>query len=303
MKTLLLSLSLFFACSLIMGQVWAPAGATWHYDYANFWVSGYVKIQYTGDTTVAGKSCKVLTKTRSTYDYLLQTYSNIVIGHEYTYFENNVVYYYRYGKFFKLYDFNAVAHDSWEIAGWDSSQLCGDSDVVVVDTAGKTIINSDTLKYLKVSPAPDYQWAFTSDTIIERIGSFGYMFPEPFCVVDLFEGGSLRCYYDNSFGLYEKGYAPSCEYIGVETLHPEQIYFKVYPVPAADIITLEFAKPVKGTNLVEISDIPGNRLKKMTTDKSTLTIDISGLKNGIYFISVTGESGFILKQKFIKNTP
>jgi Secretion system C-terminal sorting domain len=304
MKTLLLSVSFIFISLLMEAQVWAPSGATWHYEWAAMWTSGYVKINYTGDTVVDGKSCKILKKERFTYDWVNHIYSNMVIGYECTYLENNIVYYYRYGQFFKLYDFNSVSNDSWKIAGWDSSQLCGDTAIVFVDNTGFTTINSISLKYLKVSPGPNSYWAFSSDTIIERIGSLGYMFPEPICVVDLFEGGSLRCYYDDSFGLYERGSAPACDYItGVEDNHPERNFFNVYPVPATSIITLEYTKPVKGKSMIEIFDILGNSMKKIATDRVKLIIDVEDLKSGIYFISVTDQSGFNLKQRIIKNVP
>ena len=304
MKTNFLFFLCLFAILSTEAQVWAPSGATWHYDWASMWYSGYVKVNYTGDTIVDGKSCKILKKERFTYDWVNHIYSNNVIGYEYTYLENNIVYYYRYGKFFKLYDFNSVTNDSWKVAGWDSSHPCGDTAIVVVDTIGLTMLNSFSLKYLTVSPNQNATWAFSSDTIIERIGSLGYMFPEPICVVDLYEGGALRCYYDDSFGLFERGSAPACDYItGVEDYHQERNFFNVYPVPATSIITLEFTKHIIGKTMIEIFDILGNRMKAITTDKIKLIIDIEDLKSGIYFISVTDQIGFSMKQKIIKNVP
>ena len=303
MKTLLLSLLLYFASSLTMAQVWAPSGATWHYDWFSMWYSGYVKIQYTGDTTVAGKSCKILKKERYSYDWNQHTYSTDLIGFEYTYEENNTIYYYRNDQFFKLYDFNATAGGSWEISGW-GGPLCDSIGSAVVDSTGMTTINSVSLKYLKVSPGPNSYWAFSSDTIIERIGCLGYMFPEPTCLVDVYEGGALRCYYDDSFGLYERGSTPACDYItGLADNHPERFFFNVYPVPATSSITLEFTKYVKGKSMIEIFDILGNRMKKIATDKVKLIIDVEDLKSGFYFISVTDQSWFNLKQKIIKNVP
>jgi hypothetical protein len=304
MKTILLSLLLFFVSSLTMAQVWAPSGATWHYGWQAMWYSGYVKIQYTGDTVVGSKVCKTLKKERYTYDWNSHIYSNNVIGYEYTYQENNIVYYYRYGQFFKLYDFNSVAGDSWEVAGWDSSHPCGDTAIVVVDSNGFTTINSFSLRYLKVSPGQNSTWAFSSDTIIERIGSLGYMFPEPICVVDLYEGGALRCYYDDSFGLYERGFAPSCDYItGMDKILPGSNYVKIYPIPTTSTINLEINKQVKGRMTVEISDILGKKMKKIETDRVKLIIDVEDLKGGIYFISIRDQNGFIWTQKIIKNVP
>ncbi len=300
MKTILLSLLLFFMSSLAMTQVWAPAGATWHYDWFSMWYSGYVKVQYTGDTTVAGKVCKILKKERYQYDWVHQTYSNEVIGYEYTYEENNTVYYYRNDHFFKLYDFNVVPGSSWEISGW-GGPLCDSIASVVVDSTGLTTINSVSLKYLKVSPGPNSYWAFSSDTILERISCLGYMFPEPTCVVDLYEGGALRCYYDDSFGLYERGPAPSCDYItGVEDSHTDGNVVKVYPVPATSTLTIEMNK-TEGRIVIALSDLLGKQLKHFETVKPKFSFDISDLKEGIYFITITDHNGNFWNRKIIKN--
>lgn len=302
MKTILLFLSLVCVSTIGMAQVWAPAGATWHYDYVNFWVTGYVEIQYTADTTIAGKSCKILTKKLHSYDFIQHTYSTSLIGYEYTYEENNVVYYYRYGQFFKLYDFNAMPGGSWVIAGWNSPQPCDSTAVVDVDSTGLTTINSVSLKVLKISPEQNATWAFSSDSILERIGSLGYMFPEPACVVDLFEGGALRCYYDNSFGLYERGAAPNCEYItGIDKILPGNNNVKIYPVPVTSTLTIEMNKIKRGVVVIELSDLYGTQLRHFETEKPEFRFDISDLKDGIYFISITDQAGNSWNRKIIKN--
>ena len=298
MKTILLSLGLFFVTSLAMTQDWAPAGATWHYDWASFWVSGYVKIQYTGDTTVAGKTCKILKKERYTYDWNQHVYSNELIGYEFTYEENNVVYYYRNNQFFELYDFNAAIGNSWTISGWNATSPCDSTGTVVVEGSGTETINSVPLKYLKVSPGSSSTWAFSSDTIFERIGSLGYMFPEPTCVVDVFEGGPLRCYYDNSFGLYERGIAPSCDYITGINYIPSEMKASIYPVPATSNLTVETSQT--GMKRIEISDILGNKLIDAETIRKKLVLDISVLPAGVYLITVHDKTRLILQKKFVK---
>ena len=301
MKTIFLFLSLVFVSTISMAQVWAPAGATWHYDYVNFWVTGYVEIQYSADTIITGKTCKILTKKLHSYDFIQHTYSTSLIGYEYTYEENNIVYYYRYGQFFKLYDFNAMPGGSWVIAGWNSPQPCDSMAVVDVDSTGLTTINSDSLKVLKISPEQNATWAFSSDSILERIGSLGYMFPEPTCVVDLFEGGSLRCYYDNSFGLYERGAAPNCEYItGTDNIIPEKEIAKVYPLPATTSMTIELSKQPKGNVHIELLDLTGNRIRTIETDNTKVEIYLGDLRAGIYFILVRDQGDLVWTRKIIK---
>ncbi|MEI7982210.1 MAG: T9SS type A sorting domain-containing protein [Bacteroidota bacterium] len=302
MKKLPLSLLLFFVSSMVMAQVWAPSGATWYYEWRAMWYSGYVKITYTGDTIIDAKTTKIFKKELFTYDWENHLYSNGIIGRDYTFMENDIVYYYRNGQFFKLYDFNAEPGDSWKVAGWESSHPCSDTAWVVTMGAGFATINSVVLKYLKVAPGHNAAWAFSADTIIGRIGSLGYMFPEPVCVVDLYEGGALRCYYDDDFGLFKRGSDPSCDFItGWEDDRKSGDHLKIYPVPAISDITLEFPGPVDDEKMIEIFDLLGNRITVISTSQEKLTIDIEDLATGIYFLSVTDKRGFNLKGKIIKN--
>jgi len=288
--------------SLVMAQAWAPPGAVWYYDWVSMWNSGYVKIQYTGDTMVNGRSCKILQKERHWFDWLDSTYHTDHFGFEYTYLENNVVYNYRNGQFYTLYDFNANAGDSWIVAGWNNSAP-DSTGVVDVDSTGITNINSFSLKVVNLSPALNSCWALNGRAI-ERIGSMGYMFPEPNCVVDLYEGGPLRCYYDSTFGLYEPGSAPACDYIvGMDNLSMDNRDISIYPNPANSMITIEYNRPVQGWMSIEISDLFGKKMKNIETGKAKLTIDVKDLLNGVYFISIRDKSGMICRRKIIKYNP
>lgn len=281
-------------------QVWAPSGATWHYDWAQMWSSGYVKIQYTNDSAVGGKVCKVLKKELHSYDWINHIYQTSVLGYEYTYFEDNIVYYYRFGKFFRLYDFNANAGSSWEVAGWEQNNPCDSTGTIVSNSTGMTTINSIPLKYLAVSPGNSSEWSL-GDSILERIGSLGYMFPEPTCFADLFEGGPLRCYYDDTFGLYERGYASSCDYItGTDKIPSVSDQIKIYPNPTSSTLTLEINRPVKDKLFIEIFDFPGHKMKEVETDEMNLVIDVKDLSEGVYFIVATDATGFIWSRKIIK---
>jgi hypothetical protein len=285
-------------------QVWAPAGATWHYDYAQMWTSGYVKIQYVNDTTIAGKTCQVLKKELYTYDWLNHTFSNGVLGYDYTYSENNVVYLFRFGQFYTLYDFNAVAGNSWQVPGWDGDwgSPCDTTGTVVVDSTGTTNINGFPLKYIWTSPMEGSGWSYYNK-IIERIGSLGYMFPEPICIVDVSEGGPLRCYYDDAFGLYMRpGFEEACDFIvGIEDIRSAESAVAVYPLPAGSAITVDITTPVKGDISAEISDITGKSVIRITTSNPKFDIDIAGLKEGLYFIRLSDKGGVIGIRKIIKS--
>lgn len=303
MKKILLSALLLGMTLTASTQVWAPAGATWHYDYAQMWVSGYVKIQYVSDTTIAGKSCQVLKKELHTYDWLNNTFSNSVMGYDYTYLEDNIVYCYRFGQFYTLYDFNAVTGNSWQVPGWDGSwgSPCDTTGTVVVDSTGTTTINGFPLKYMYTSPQEGSGWSFY-DRIVERIGHLGYMFPEPICIVDVSEGGPLRCYYDDAFGLYTRpGFEEACDFIvGIDDIRSAERAFTVYPLPAGSAITVDITAPVKGDVFAEISDITGKYIIRITSSTPKFDVDINGLKEGLYFIRLSDREGVIGIRKIIK---
>ena len=301
MKKLFFVFIILVVSLLIKAQVWAPTGATWHYNWVEMAESGYVKIQYASDSIVGGKLCKVLKKERYSYDWINQIYSGGVIGYEYTYFENNTVYYYRYGQFFKLYDFTATSGSSWEVAGWDPPFVCDSTGTIIVDSVGTTIINSFSLNYLNISPGSTSEWSL-GERIIERIGSLGYMFPEPICVADVYEGGSLRCYYDDSFGLYQiPGYAHTCDYITRIDKNPHRRSdIKIYPIPASSTITIEINNQGKDNLIIELPhnngeielqlfDLTG-RLQSttyITLNQEKALINVSTLKPGIYLLKIT----------------
>ena len=302
MKTILFFTLFFLGVAFTQAQVWAPAGATWHYDYAQMWVNGYVKIQYTGDTTIAGKVCKILKKELYTYDYLHNTYSNSLLGFEYTYLENSIVYYRRYGAFYKLYDFNATVSNTWTVAGWDPP-VCDSTGTVVVDSIGQTIINGFSLKFFVTSEAPNNYWGFGIYRVIERIGSQGYMFPEPSCVVDISEGGPLRCYYDDTFGLYQRpGFPPECDYItSIDPVQRQREEVKIYPIPTSSSIKIDFSSMRKETRSIVLSDLLGNLLKTMQTEKPKVVMDLSSLNEGLYFVRISNSSGATEVMKIVKS--
>lgn len=222
---------------------WAPEGATWHYSYNNFSITGYIEIKYIGDSLIDGKVCKVLEKKLYSYDYATTISDTINLGLEFTYSDSNKVYYYRFDQFFVLYNFNAQPGDWWEIAGWSIPGSCDSIGKIEVDSIGTIVINSDTLKYLKISRKDSSDWQLGS-IIVEKIGCIDhYMFPEPFmCALDMNEGGGpFRCYFDNTFGLYQSGIASACDYItSIDYLDYPNNNLIIYPNPVKNILNINW---------------------------------------------------------------
>lgn len=217
-------------------QSFAPAGASWHYDFKVLTKEGYVKIYKEKDTLVAGKLCSKLIKQKIIYDFSISLLDTFNLGVEYVYEQGNTVYYFRNNKFYTLYDFNATVGSKWEIHS--NSSTCSSTDSVIVDSIKTTRINSIPLKTLFVH-SKNKNITFTN-AIIEKIGCIGYLFPEPICVTDINEGGPLRCYSDSSNWSYQTNVSPTCDYV---TAINENSYLsctiQIYPNPISDFIYLK----------------------------------------------------------------
>jgi len=201
--------------SLLFGQhEWAPKGATWYYGFSDqFWKEGYIEIQYIGDSIIEQKKCKILQEKIISYDFLFQDADTSIGSTEITYYDSSIVYFYKFHKFFKIFDFNASVGDSWEIPSFlfSSGGTCDTIASVIVDSVGTTIINSDTLRYLKLNIKTGSQFGYQGP-VIEMIGSLRFMYPNYIsCVADAGGGNGLRCYRDDNF-YYKRG-TKECDWL------------------------------------------------------------------------------------------
>ena len=72
----------------------------------------------------------------------------------------------------------------------------------------------------------------------------------------------------------------------------------VYPNPASDFITIEFAEQIEKSNY-EIIDISGRKINSGFINNTKYNIDISKMERGIYFINILNKQNSFSK-KFIK---
>ena len=62
----------------------------------------------------------------------------------------------------------------------------------------------------------------------------------------------------------------------------------MYPNPANEVINISFApQPVEVT--IAVYEMTGRLLKSVTTNKNSTSLDVSDLKNGIYFVTLSGK--------------
>lgn len=307
MKT---TLTLLFTMLFLAGfsQVeWAPVGAEWYYSRHEGLMppdEGYILYKVVKDTTIQEKSVRLISKTY--YHANGQDVSNL--GNEYTYEKDSVVYYWKNGHFYTLYDFTAKPGDKWTIYGNDNiGDFCGyDSlGVVVVDSVSTMTINNQELKVLYTSPDSSSNWGF-EDVILERIGCLYYLLPMARdCAVDVpNENGRLRCYEDDNLGFYKTPYWEQsnyeCDVLWYYSLADDKKFnrIQIYPNPVKNYLNIRFSDTHYGNSFIQtdIFDING---KKLNTYRSPGKIFVSHLSRGVYYARIF-ESNQVYYFKFLK---
>jgi len=281
--------------------IWAPEGAVWYYDYQSVNSVGYTKIEYVGDTTINTKQCKILEKIKYVYSYNVEQYDTIALGKEYTYSENNKVYYFRFGEFYTLYDFNSINNDTWLIAGteptFEYEGLCDSTASVLVDSNDIINYNTYNLNRLYVSYNDTNKWLIYGK-IIERIGASSYMFPINNCIIDAnVEGGQLRCYYDNEFGSYNVS-AQECDYVLSSDINSIKIINnRIFPSLITSSINNVNIISNKLINTLRVINIEGRLVFVKIINKNEYVLNISDLQNGIYIVNFNDTNNKLIINK------
>ncbi len=266
----------------ISAQDWPPNEAKWHYSYDNFWVFGYIEMQTVSDTLINEYTFKKLEKIRYTYDASLEEYDTVFIGVEFIRSDADHVYIFRNGQIYTLYDFSVEVGDTWQIPMTYDMVEFDTVGTVIVTAKGDTVISAQQLRYFIVEPTESSDWALNG-TVIERVGAVsGYFLPEQNTDwVDIFEGGSFRCYSDDNLNL-EQGNNP-CTYI--TSVYNQQMIDKelqIYPNPAKDYII--FQLPAYTTEgIIKIVDIYGNLVQELVPKSDKVQWNFQDINTGMYF--------------------
>lgn len=283
---LLLCFLLFSGISFT--QNWAPNGAQWHYSYYGFF-PGYVDIAYSGDTLIDGQVTKKLTKTFHGLGWGMDV-TSYSIGTEYTYEANGVVYLRYQNQWDTLYNFSAQVGDSWRMANQPFANVAPQNSRLKVIATGTKVINSSTLKYVKVEFVdPQMNPLGFADTIVENIGFIGSYFL-PYDMFDGFvdgnEGGPFRCYSDNNFALYKPNYLEVCDYIMGTTELEGSASFQAYPNPVSDQINIPETL-IQEYNHYRILSSEG---KVIQQGQTTEQINVANLPAGNYTLLIENQS-------------
>jgi len=270
-----------------------PHGSEWYYEIQN--ENGSITYQYmylAGDTIVQDEPTHILVKINTLYDKDIHE----DVTHEYIKEQGGKVYWWNktLGEFTTLYDFEAEEGDEWEI------KVGTQSITVHVDVAQMVTFKSQTYRMLTISDPDDI---FSGD-IICGIGHLTSFFPEK--LMDNGDGvrvEGLRCYWVEDNLVYSNG-GEDCDAIyeelhGLEENNPstDSEILTVYPNPTNGFLFVEtHGRASLSDQVYRVTNLMGQTLMTGNITAETIKIDVSNLPEGMYFISIGGDSRkFVVK--------
>jgi hypothetical protein len=297
MKKLILTLLLTLSMELFAQNDWPAIGTQWYYSYREGMLPqwGYVLLEVTGDTTIAGVQCKTLEE---------RWYSPkgdiINGGKKYIYYKNERVYHFQRDSFYLLYDFTLSVGDTFRIKLFNEER--DTTLAIVIDTISTITVGDSSFKTYYYRPAVQNHgecWQIEG-TVIERIGHLKYFFPVYYCPFwDLNDVGPLRCYQDSVF--FYKARSEACDtliqYTGIKDVGNKM---ELYPNPSVDFVQLRFDKPINTRIKIRVYNLSGQiiPIKYSFTGDNTIILDIRNLISNIYCLQVIHNSEIIHKPFF-----
>ncbi|HQQ95341.1 MAG TPA: T9SS type A sorting domain-containing protein [Bacteroidia bacterium] len=313
MKRIGVLICILFILGTTNAQTWCAPGAEWHLrslmPFPLFYQDGYIKINPVAYGSYGTSTVYRLDGVFNGKLYTTPaTYTQVTLYSLYT-FESNQVIYARLNGSVTIFDtianFNAVPGDSWRALYYSyplADPTCTVERVTVTDT-GHVMINGFSLKKLKVTMP--YYSTFRTYEIVERIGCLaGFLFPLKRCDIDGFDWGSLACFKDNTFPLYQPpGYTLPCDFttVGLGENNFVDSDFKVYPNPGSNKVIISFPELWNGknTNLV-VRDALGKKVKEQKLT-GTCEFDFGEYPAGFYQIELSIGNQILACKKWIKS--
>ncbi|NOQ73368.1 MAG: T9SS type A sorting domain-containing protein [Crocinitomix sp.] len=312
MHKIILFFVLSFSFQSTYSQVWVDNGATWHYEFWQPFMSGYVEMNYDRDTTIDGISCQVIETTQYKFfdggGFAGSTIRPIQI----TYVSGDTVFYRSNGAFFVLFDFGAEIGDTWMISDVPSLEYvdCDEVSVIQVTGTGVMDIAGESYRYLDLEPTSNSPYGFVG-RYVERFGllstgleQFRYLFPQEVECDGIPDGGALEfgysgflCFEDDSFSLYSPT-SSSCTKVVSVPENSELVDVKCYPNPATNILEISAANPI---DQLQVYSSVGEYVMTVNVSEYVAQIDVSTLSRGIYFFDIRLQNGLTVKRKVVLN--
>jgi Secretion system C-terminal sorting domain len=256
-------------------QYLAPEGAKWYSRTLDGWLPPFTMVTSQtvmgGDANVGGQDCKVAE---------VSIYGWCEFQYQYLYEDSGIVYFYNQNipEWDTLYNFNAIAGDTWSYAQGLNS--------FTVDSVGYLVLAGDTLKVLYVN---------SGERIIQRIGHsyIWWSIPVP-CDPDY--SGPVSCYEDSVLGVFH-WMSEACDttYLILSDRNTQENVLKLQanPNPFQDEIQLSWIATADVV-LIEIFDAKGiSLLRQNRTGMQAVTIETKDWPEGLYFVRIetAGKAG------------
>jgi hypothetical protein len=272
-------------------------GSEWYYEIQNENGSiTYQHLEYVADTTINHKDVQIIIRTNTLYD----KGEHNEVTREYVYREDQLVYWWNKDlqEFTVLYNLDAQEGDSWVI------KVGTETLTMHVDAVGYNYYGEQLFKMLYVSDDQD----LFSGTIVSGVGHLSSFFPERLMTRGKGYGvNGLRCYwrFGNLLFTVNRG---DCDAIYAE-LHngldePTAIPFTIYPNPTNGVLTIQHSALTTSNashfnipnSSFRITNLMGQTVQAGSLNAETQQIDVSGLPQGMYFITVgEGTRKFVVR--------
>ena len=272
------------------GLLGFPLSPEWYYEIEN--ENGSITYQYlyqAGDTIVQDEPTHILVRINTLYDKDLHE----EMTHEYIYERDGKIYWWNktLEEVTVLYDFGAIEGDEWEIKVGNESLVMHVDWTEIIEYEGRSC------RLLHVS---DAEGLFSGD-IVSGIGHLTSFFPER--LMDNGDGirvEGLRCYWIDDELVFKLG-DENCDAVysevhGVDEIGPSTGSgtagtLTIYPNPTDGVL---FVQTLRATSLPAetycITNLTGQTVLSGSITDETLQIDVTGLSEGMYFISVGEET-------------
>ena len=265
-------------------------GSEWYYEIVDEYGNvTYQHLEYTADTTVNHKDVQIIIRTNTLYD----KGEHQEVTREYLYVEDEIVYWWNSElmEFTVLYDLGAQQGDSWVI------KVGTESLVMHVDAVNHYYYEGQLFRMLQVSDAED----LFSGTIVCGVGHLSSFFPERLMTRDKgYRVQGLRCYWNYGNLLFTLN-RDNCDAIyanlhnGIEEDGPStgSGAFVVYPNPTNGVLNISMRLPQCDSptdQTYRVINMMGQTVLTGSLNAETQQIDVTGLAEGMYFISVGEET-------------
>ncbi len=266
----------------VNAQEFAPIGAIWHYTQGTLdpQVTSFKTLESLSDTMINGVDCKKIVEVGRYMD-------TTSVAYQYMYSENDSVFFYADGNFQLLYDFGANAGDTIVLNyfnAYDETPL-----KMIIDSTGTMMVNDQERRIQYITCGDGLTIEF-GNSVIEGIGNTNFMFP----IYDGTLDGPLRCYQDDSIGLFFNPFNldsnwnhEDCGEIitGIAERESEK-GISIFPNPTKNSITIQ---NIDSQTAYKIIDTSGKLLLQGIIFESS-KISSSELSKGIYFIEFKNEN-------------